>query len=74
MEAKFDARAVFIDHAELWEGPCLRNLAGVTGQVEYDEKDQAVYGVIKLYNEACPHSRDCWMSCSPKARALQTLA
>ena len=52
MEAKFDARAVFIDHAGLWEGPSLRNLAGVTGQVEYDEKDQAVYGVIKLYNEA----------------------
>jgi hypothetical protein len=51
MEAKFDARAVFIDHAGLWEGPSLRNLAGVTGQVEYDEKDQAVYGVIKLYNE-----------------------
>ena len=52
MEAKFDARAVFIDHAGLWEGPSLRNLAGVTGQVEYDEKDQSVYGVIKLYNEA----------------------
>ncbi len=52
MEAKFDARAVFIDHAGLWEGPSLRNLAGVTSEVEFDEKDQAVYGVIKLYNEA----------------------
>ncbi len=52
MEAKFDARAVFVDHRGLWEGPSLRNLAGVTCQVEYNEQEKAVYGVVRLYETA----------------------
>ena len=36
----FDGRAVFIDHAALWEYPSLDNLAGVTMESRYDATPQ----------------------------------
>ena len=66
----FDGRAVFIDHAALWEYPSLDNLAGVTMELALRACPSpkrcpawgrpgggcgAVYGVIELFT-ASPHS------------------
>jgi hypothetical protein len=51
---KFEARAVFVDHAGWFDNPSLRNLAGVAYGAEWNEADQAVEGKIRLYSEAAP--------------------
>jgi hypothetical protein len=51
---KFEARAVFVDHAGWFDNPSLRNLAGVTYGASWNEAEGAVEGVIRLYSEAAP--------------------
>lgn len=50
----FDQRAVFVDHAALFEQPSIRNLVGVTGDSSYDPLEKAVNGVIRFYSQAAP--------------------
>ena len=45
----FDNRPCFIDHASYFEGPSLRNMAGVTGQTEWNHDTQSADGEITLY-------------------------
>ena len=49
---KFDNRAVFLDHAVLWESPSLKNLVGKTLSARYLEGEGAVEGEIALYPSA----------------------
>lgn len=49
-EGLFESRAVFVDHAGLFEYPSLHNLVGVTLQAQYKELDGAVDGVVRLYD------------------------
>ena len=51
---KFENLAVFIDHADWFASPSLKNLAGVTRRSKYDEEGKAVNGLIKFYSEAEP--------------------
>ena len=48
----FNGKAVFIDHASLWEYPSLENLVGVTQSASWNETESAVEGSIKLYSTA----------------------
>lgn len=50
----FDQRAVFVDHAGLFELPSIRNLVGVTLDSSYDPLEKAVNGVIRFYAQAAP--------------------
>ncbi len=45
----FDNRPCFIDHASYFEGPSLRNMAGVTGETEWNHETQSADGEITLY-------------------------
>ena len=51
---RFDKLAVFVDHSGFFEYPSVRNLAGVTSDVEWDRDTQSVMGTITLYSEAEP--------------------
>jgi hypothetical protein len=48
----FNSKAVFIDHAAIWEYPSLENLVGVTQASIWNEADQSIEGTIKLYSNA----------------------
>lgn len=45
----FDNRPCFIDHASWFEGPSLRNMAGVSGETEWNPDTQSADGQITLY-------------------------
>jgi hypothetical protein len=51
-EGRFDARSTFIDHAGWFDGPSLRNLAGITLDAAWDDTAQAATGTIRLYQNA----------------------
>jgi hypothetical protein len=46
----FNGKAVFIDHAALWEYLSLENLVGVTQASIWNEAEGAIEGAIKLYS------------------------
>jgi hypothetical protein len=46
---RFTGKATFVDHADWFEGPSLRNLAGITLYADWDEATQAAAGLIRLY-------------------------
>jgi len=46
----FDNRPCFVDHASFFEGPSLRNMAGVTGQAEWNHDTESADGEITLYS------------------------
>ena len=46
----FNGKAVFIDHASLWDYPSLENLVGVTQSSTWNEEDESIQGAIKLYS------------------------
>ncbi len=46
----FDSKAVFLDHAGWFDHPSLKNLAGVTSDIEYDPASKAIVGTITLYS------------------------
>ena len=46
----FDNRASFLDHAGFFDYPSLKNLVGVTLNSAWNELDQSVDGVIRLYD------------------------
>jgi hypothetical protein len=48
----FNGKAVFIDHAALWEYPSLENLVGVTQTSTWNEAEGAIEGTIKLYSNS----------------------
>ncbi len=50
----FEGKAVFVDHADFFQHPSLRNLAGVTADIDYDPAEKSILGTIKLYSEASP--------------------
>jgi hypothetical protein len=47
-----DARAVFVDHADLWEYPSITNLVGVTADARWNDTEQAITGRVRLYGGA----------------------
>ena len=47
---RFEGCAAFRDHAGRAETPSLRNLVGVTQETTWEAAEQAVYGVIRLYD------------------------
>jgi hypothetical protein len=47
---KFSSKAAFVDHAGWFEGPSLRNLAGITLDAAYNATDQAAEATIRLYD------------------------
>ncbi|MCK5430106.1 MAG: hypothetical protein KAI94_11575, partial [Anaerolineales bacterium] len=51
---KFDAKAVFIDHAGFFQYPSMRDLAGVTFDSRWNESTQSVDGSISFYSQAEP--------------------
>ena len=49
-DAKFSSKAAFVDHAGWFDGPSLRNLAGITLAATYNATDQAAEATIRLYD------------------------
>lgn len=49
-EGLFNHKAVFIDHAGMWDNPSLKNLAGTTLNATYNTIEQTIEGTIKLSN------------------------
>jgi hypothetical protein len=50
VQGMFDARAVFVDHAGMWEYPSLQRLAGVTAGASWNAGEDAVEGCVRLYD------------------------
>ena len=46
----FDNKAVFVDHAGLFDHPSLRNLVGTTLQAVYQPSQECIEGVIRLFD------------------------
>ncbi|NIR43857.1 MAG: hypothetical protein GWM93_07865, partial [Gemmatimonadetes bacterium] len=47
---KFNSKAAFVDHAGWFDGPSLRNLAGITLAASYNATDAAAEATIRLYD------------------------
>ena len=47
---KFNAKATFVDHAGWFDGPSLRNLAGITTEASYNATDESADATVKLYD------------------------
>ena len=47
---RFNSRAAFVDHAGWFDGPSLRNLAGITLGATYNAADKAAEATIRLYD------------------------
>ena len=47
---KFNSKASFVDHAGWFDGPSLRNLAGITLTATYNATDNAAEATIRLYD------------------------
>ena len=48
----FDQRPCYLDHADGWSGPQVKNLVGVTFSPEWDSEHNAITGGLRLYDEA----------------------
>jgi hypothetical protein len=44
-----DAKAVFVDHATMWDMPSVRDMAAVTCAPAWNQAEQSIDGVIRLY-------------------------
>jgi hypothetical protein len=51
-QGMFEGKAVFLDHAGLFDYPSVRNIAGVTLNARWNESEQSVDGRILFYSKA----------------------